>query len=183
MPGRSVPEAVDAFLTPLKDAVACLGTAHITLTPGARGDVGEHHMWTLNGGAGLRFAGGLTLVADMHFEVVDRGQSMRDERFKVRTLSYLYAVEDADRNEIISAHWHPDGKSDITFPHWHMGSVALSETGVFLERAHIPSPRVSLEQMVGMVLGSPGVEATRSDWRERLAESERLFDQHKSWGE
>ena len=60
--------------------------------------------------------------------------------------------------------------------------MAISPVGVFLERAHVPSPRISFEQMVRWVLETvPGVTPTRSDWFERLKRNEEIFEQHKSW--
>ena len=130
----------------------------------------------------MAFGEGMSLDATMHFEVVDRGRSEGAERFKIKTNAYLYAVRDADNAEILAAHWHPTGSSPVTFPHWHFGAVALSGAGVFLERAHIPSPRISLEYVVRTVLETmPGAAPAYDDWRERLDRTEQLFDEHKSW--
>lgn len=184
MPGRSPHEAVEAFLEPLREAVACVGTAHITLSPGARGAVGETHAWTLNGGDSVVIGGGYALSAQMHFETLDRGQSLGSERFRVSTRAYRYAIRLRAGDELIAAHWHPTGNSPVTFPHWHVGSPALASDGVFLERAHIPAPRVSFEAMIRWAIESISeVQPTRDDWRQRLESSESTFDQFKTWGE
>lgn len=142
--------------------------------------MGETHSWALNGGAPLR-VGALGLTAQMHFEVLDRGRSRGTDRFKVSTSAYLYALTDVNDDEVFAAHWHPTGKSHVDFPHWHLGSVALSESGVWLKRAHIPSPRISFEYMVRNLLELGVAKPAHDDWRTRLDETERMFEQHKSW--
>lgn len=125
---------------------------------------------------------GAGLMARMNFEVLDRGSSRGGERFKVSTRSYLYSIQQENGEELVSAHWHPTGNSRVTFPHWHFGGPVLSETGVFLKRAHIPSPRIAFERIIRMAIEDvPGVEPTCDDWRDRLDSTESAFDQYKSW--
>lgn len=182
MPGRSVSEAIDAFVDPLRQALSCVGTGHLTLSPKARRDVGEPHTWVLNGGdRPVALGGDLGLRAMMGFEVQDRGSSQRDQRFKVRTRAYMYSIV-IPGGELMCAHWHPGGLSDVEFPHWHFGSPVLSPTGVFLERAHIPSPRVSFEYFLRLAIETiPEVTPAKNDWDDRLARLESTFDKHKSW--
>lgn len=180
MPGRTPAAAVDAFVDPLKTALACVARGHITLSPKARSGGGKTSGWTLNGGDGVGVGGGLRLTAQMHFEVLDRGASEGDQRFRVATRAYLYALE-TDGGELFAAHWHPTGTSHVDFPHWHFGSVVLSSTGVFLERTHFPSPRVSFEHFLQLVCQVPGVTPLVTDHHERLTQLEAEFDQYKSW--
>ncbi|MGO4257127.1 hypothetical protein [Marmoricola sp. RAF53] len=118
----------------------------------------------------------------MHFEIQDLGQSAGRERFRVSTSGYMYAVLDDSRREWIAAHWHPSGRSHHIEPHWHVGSLALAPSGVFLERSPIPSPRVSFESMVRWAIENlPEVEPVREDWDAVLRESEARFDEYKTW--
>ncbi len=183
MPGATPNAAVDAFIDPIRESASCLsGSAHLTLSPKARGQVGETHSWTLNAAEGVSLIGGHRFKAAMHFETLDQGASRRDERFRVSTRAYLYAITNAAGQELIAAHWHPTGKSHVTFPHWHLGAAAISEEGVFLKRAHIPSPRVSFESMVRQVLDMvPGIEPCRDDWDTVLDRTEGAFEEFKSW--
>lgn len=182
MPGRSPAEAVDAFLGPLKEAVRCIGSTGFALSTGARGDVGETHTWALNWGQPIALGDGFQFDASMYFETLDQGASRRSERFRVSTRAYLYSVKGPDGSELISAHWHPTGKSHETRPHWHLGSAAISPDGVFLERAHIPSPRISFEHMIRWIIESiPGVDPAVEDWDRQLERTESTFEQFKSW--
>ena len=69
--------------------------------------------------------------------------------FKVQTMAYSYAIEDASddsEREILAYHWHPDGPGDaIRTPHLHVAGAH--------ERLHLPTGRVSVEQV--------------SDWRSK----------------
>ena len=116
----------------------------------------------------------------MQFETLDLGQSQKRRRFRVTTREYIYEVS-AEGKEVISAHWHPDSSSPYTEPHWHIGSAALAGLGGSLEHTHIPSPRVSFEQMIRFMIDQMGVAPHREDWAERLERTESMFEAHKSW--
>lgn len=182
MPGPSPAAAVKAFLDPLRDAATCIGGAHFTLSPQARKIVGETHSWVLNDNHPVSLGGAYYFRAAMHFEILDLGVSNGRGRYRVSTRGYQYAVELAHGKEILTAHWHPSGSvSSYTEPHWHVGSPALSSSGVFPARAHIPSPRISFEDMIRWIFESLDVEPACDDWRQRLLNAERGFLEHKSW--
>lgn len=118
----------------------------------------------------------------MHFETLDQGASRGQGRYRCSTRAYLYALIGPSGQEVLAAHWHPTGKSPVSEPHWHLGSPALSTEGVFLARAHIPSPRISFEHLIRWTLENVKVvEPACVDWRERLARTEQTFEQFKSW--
>ena len=177
MPGPSPTSAVNAFIRPLREAASCIGGAHFELTPGARGDVGETHAWTF---LPIEVAKDLSFSASMRFETLDLGRSEKRNRFRVTTREYIYAVS-AQGREIIAAHWHPESSSPVTTPHWHIGAAALTPEGVYLTRAHIPSPRVSFEQMIRFMIEQMEVNPHTQDWSERLGRTESLFERHKTW--
>lgn len=124
--------------------------------------------------------GGL-LEAKMHFEVLDRGASQGAHRYKVSTRAYLYAICAPSGEELYAAHWHPGSKSPVAFPHYHLGAAALAPTGVFLARAHIPSPRISFESVVRLAIESGAADPACDDWQGRLDRTEGLFEEHKTW--
>jgi hypothetical protein len=111
----------------------------------------------------MALGNGLSFRASMQFETLDLGRSQKRERFRVTTREYIYAVSLEDK-EIIAAHWHPVSSSPYKEPHWHIGASALSEIGIHLTRAHIPSPRVSFEQMIRFMIEQMGVAPRREDW-------------------
>jgi hypothetical protein len=163
VPGPTVPAAIEAFLDPLKIAASCLGDAHFTLTARARGDVGETHAWTLNRDTPTALGNRLSFQGVYEFETLDLGRSRKRERFRVTTREYICAVS-LEGKEVIAAHWHPVSSSPYKEPHWHIGASALSEIGIHLTRAHIPSPRVSFEQMIRFMIEQMGVAPRREDW-------------------
>lgn len=183
MPGKDPTSALGAFLDPLKEAVSCIGGAAFTLSPKARAGGDDVHLWTLNDGSGVTMAAGKRFTATMHFQYVDGGkQAPRRERFRVTTVAYMYALELDGHGELIAAHWHPSSKvSTYRAPHYHVGGVALSDTGVFLERAHIPSGRVSLEEFIRTMIDQFGIPPSCADWAERLDRTEAAFRRHSSW--
>lgn len=180
MPGATPAAAVSAFLTPLEVALACVAHAKFTLTPGARGEVGRTHSWTLNGDQAVQL-GDVSLRATMQFECQDTGESRRDQRYRVSTRGYMYGISGA-AGEIFSAHWHPNSQvSSFKAPHYHLGDVALSDEGVYLARAHIPSGRVSFEEIIRMLLEQFGVQPLCDDWSDRLDRTEKDFIDHRHW--
>lgn len=181
MPGASPAAAVDAFLDPLREALACIGVAHFTLSPGARGEVGRTHAWTLNRGEqALELGTGLNFRASMRFEILDQGQSSGRSRFRVTTREYIYSYRQGKR-EILGAHWHPIGSSRYLEPHYHVGGPAIADTGVYLERAHIPSHRVSFEEFIRLMISELKVPPRCSDWEDRLRRTESTFKEYKTW--
>jgi hypothetical protein len=124
---------------------------------------------------------GWALRASMRFETLDLGQSEGRNRFRVTTREYIYSAHLRDR-EFISAHWHRLARnSDVDFPHYHLGMAALTEDGGYFARAHIPSPRVSLEAFIRLMIRDLGLTPARDDWEERLARGEEAFEEHRSW--
>ena len=75
MPGRTAADAFRMFVEPLQDALACLGSAKITTSPGGRGDRRNpedgFYTWSINGFDGIS-QGPLTLRASMEYRFIDR---------------------------------------------------------------------------------------------------------------
>lgn len=181
MPGRTPTEAVDFFLEPLGDAVACLGQAKITLSRGGRGELDVTHLLTLNDSHGMSLSGRLRLDARIQYSIIRDGASA-SQPFRITTRAYLHTVSNSSGVEVFSAHWHPTGSSPYTGPHWHIGSAALAPDGVFTPRAHLPSPRASFESVVRLLIEQFGVTPARPDWADVLDRCEGNFERHRTWG-
>lgn len=105
----------------------------------------------------------------------------RDRRFrgdwKVRTQQYIYSVGigPEERDALFVWHWHPDLRTDC---HLHIyGEVA----GVGrMDRLHLPTRRVSFEQVLRFLIVDLGVRA-RTGWAEVLEECQRRFEEYWSW--
>jgi hypothetical protein len=86
--------------------------------------------------------------------------------WKVRTEAYQYTLHDADGRELWAYHYHPQGLSPITWPHFHM----YAATGVRedLAKGHYPTNRVAFEEVLLLLLdlkrGRFGIRPLRADW-------------------
>jgi hypothetical protein len=182
MPGRNPPAAVKAFTQPLQLALSCIGSVKIVLSQGALGTVGDTHSWLLNDGTPIALGDGLFFQASMKFETVDRGQSKGRDRYRISTQEYIYEVTGPKRQPLISAHWHPLARnSTFVDPHWHIGGVSVAQDRVYLDRAHIPSPRVSIEEFIRLMIEELGVAPRNDDWDKRLRQTHKVFAKYKTW--
>ena|SRR5215217_5895232 len=181
MPGRTPPAAVKAFTQPLQLALSCIGNVKIILSQGALGTVSETHSWLLNDGIPIALGNGLFFRASMKFETLDRGQSEKRWRYRITTREYIYEVTGPKSEQVISAHWHPLARnSKFADPHWHIGGVALAKGDVYLDRAHIPSPRVSIEEFIRLMI-EDFVQPRADDWDSRLRQTHNAFAKYKTW--
>ena len=150
MPGVNPPAAVEAFLSPLRGALACVGQCHITLQPGsARTGRARPTPWT------LLYDGARPQCGSSDGFHSERPDAVRDPR--PRTVSWSRALpglhsgvtstRSTSRRSTFSG--RIGTRSPVNrplpgsaLPRWR--HPPLAESGVFLERAHIRSPRVSL---------------------------------------
>ncbi len=81
--------------------------------------------------------------------------------------SYFYALRDSEGREIVAYHWHPDSRSSIRFPQLHLGAggqIGREE----LQKSHIPTGYIELEDVIGLAIREFGVRPRRDDWAEVL---------------
>ena len=96
--------------------------------------------------------------------------------WKVSTSAYYYGIKDGEGREILAYHWHPGIGS--TYPHLHFHSG----TGKLLTKAHIPTRRISLEEVLRFTIEELGVKPLRSNWKEILALTQKRYESFRSWG-
>lgn len=170
MPGRTPAEAFRAFMEPIEAAVACLGNAKVTTSPGGMTNTHVDHSWTLNGpGKAMVFKGGYCFRASMKYRFIEH-----EGGYRVTTLEYIYSLS-CGEDELWDLHWHPVGSSPETRPHLH--AAILGAGG---KRAHRPTGRMTFEDAVEWVIAS-GVTPVREDWAEILSGSKAVHVQHRSW--
>ncbi len=93
----------------------------------------------------------------------------RHRSWEVDTTGYIYELR-ARGTELIAYHWHMRGLSPHTFPHMHIGPAA--ELGFAdLARAHLPTGRIDLADVLRLAIRDLGVEPRRDDWRVVLDEA------------
>jgi hypothetical protein len=95
----------------------------------------------------------------------------------VQTVAYYYTVKEADKpcREIFGYHWHPVGRSPITYPHFHVYDGA--ELGrEMVRKAHFPTGRIALESILRLVIKEFGVIPLRSDREDILDRMEGTYE-------
>jgi hypothetical protein len=95
-----------------------------------------------------------------------------DDGWRVHTASYAYQLFLRDERPLISWHWHPGGRSPVTWPHAH---VPHHVSPVDLSKAHVPTGQVSIQAVIRFAIEEVSVEPLRPDWRAMLEQTERSF--------
>lgn len=91
----------------------------------------------------------------------------------------MYAILDNAGDEAFAYHWHPDGRSDVTAPHLHIGRAYCYGSAVI--ESHFPTGRVSFQQVVRFLLDDLAVNARRADARPILDGLQRTFEAERTW--
>lgn len=107
----------------------------------------------------------LALDIRMQYRIVeasgDRGP------YKVTITAYMYIVDDHRGREVFSYHWQPDGPK-VKFPHLHVEHPAF-------KKAHFPTRRISLEEVLTLLIADFGVQPLKSDWERVLTGTQQKF--------
>ena len=82
-------------------------------------------------------------------------------------MGYWYTIETEAEQEIIAYHWHPNAPGEVTFPHVHLGYAVKVEDEA-MAKAHLPTGRVALEDVLRLAIRELGVRPLRTDWQEVL---------------
>ncbi len=111
-----------------------------------------------------------------------------DGGYAVHTRAYTYQFElvDVPRPEIVIYHYDPrpdpDPKADpekkVLTPHLHVRGL---ENPLFLGKAHFPTGRVSIEEVLRFAVRELGVIPINDNWRTILDETEKDFKAKKTW--
>lgn len=130
----------------------------------------------------------LYLEIDQHIEVL-KVPTEKGYMFRVSTLRYIYAIWETPDVPLIGWHYHPD--MEVSFPHVHIydrtteGEKAAGQKPHIVHKLHIPSGRVSLEEVIRFAVLELGVlpdKKQEKDWQDILSDTERRFEESKSWG-
>lgn len=180
MPGDTPYAAVESYVRPLQRAISCISPeAHFATAGGHYVSPSPHGLTLANGGVRLKLRGsdseGLVLSVSQQYEIIEHEQG-----FRVRTLKYAYKIDNwNDGHEIMAYHWHP--KEKIKYPHLHLSYGARIGRGDLL-RAHVPTGRVALEDVIQFLIESFNVEPSKEEWEGILEDSRENFRAHRSWG-
>lgn len=178
MAGRTPASAVEAFVRPLQRAISCITDAVLDVGGGYHPSGGPH-VATLAGGLPVPLRGAnVSLVVALHYRIVE--DSGARGPWKVRIDAYAYQLVNREELEILSYHWHPSGRSVVTWPHLHLGQAGIGRDGTLLG-AHMPTGRVALEEVIRLAVVDLGVEPRRPDWSDVISESQEAFEEWRTW--
>lgn len=160
MAARSPAEAVEAYFDALQQAVSCITPAVLTgriyrpTTEPQTLTFGRERSVPVGRNAAFR------LRVRIHY-VVDEIEAPASA-WAVRPVGYAFRLLDREERGILSYHWHPVGRSHVTFPHFHLD---LRTSPLDLSKAHFPTGMISLVDVIRLAIVDLGVEPHRTDWR------------------
>lgn len=192
MPGKTPHEAVRNFVDPLHLSLMCL-VQHTECHPkhmGGAEALGANRTLTFNGGKPMWCETGgaepdrYGLIATIGYRIIsDPRPNMGPIR--VTTLEYGYDIVipkqgDPAGTSLLSWHWHPD-VPNVPQPHMHLEKGVSAQMHDALHKAHVPTGRVALEDVIEFMIVDLEVEPTCSDWREILHDAREAHVAHRSW--
>ena len=173
MPGRNSKQAYEQYSDPILRVLGCI-------TPDKLICKGGFHDSAPNRKSILTFAtnpatipkSGLTLFFLQEFSFVHQAT---EKDWKVKTHKYTYAIERADdKQEVLAFHWQ-DQSSKVHYPHAHMDLIHISR------KAHIPTGRVPLEDVVWFLIKELDVQPLNKKWDKIILEAREKFIKFKTW--
>jgi hypothetical protein len=189
VPERNEREALEAYAQPFKAALSCVTVPHLgTLVP----VVGRQQSLVFRDGRArllrdIRISDEespyLYLIFNQYYRIIEDQSEEPSSRYRVTTEGWKHDILDDKRREILSYHWHPDGHRDT--PHMHVGSVLLNterqRLGKGFSSLHLPTERISIEQIVRLLIEEFEVIPKRGDWRRILENGQKQFEATRSW--
>ena len=201
MAGGSPEESFDALIERFRQAIACIGDAHVF---GDGYEPGQPHAIAMKPyrtgfkdylQLNAQESGQPDLLLNVihEYTVVHVPNDQERGPYKVRSTRYHYEMFDLEGRELVLYHWHPVGVSNISFPHVH----AACAPRVFLPRPntdqgrpinvdnlHLPTSRVHLEDVIELLIRDFGVEprpAFLDTWRDVLRGNREAVRRGSGW--
>lgn len=163
---------VEVLQSSLKVVTKAIWTADVD-----RGRLGPHTLRLSENPLRLARATGdpIYLGASHRFEFERSGRFPGE--WRVHSLQYIYTLGYGNRldDAFVAWHWHPDKRTEC-----HMHVYAEHEDAGSLGHMHLPTRRVSFEEVLRFAIADLGVRAS-DNWERVLADSQSLFDEYGSW--
>lgn len=109
----------------------------------------------------------------MHYKVVEAQGQLGP--WKVSTAAYIYAIQDKQGHEIFAYHWHPTSTPQYDYPHLHVHSGILA-------KIHLPTRRISLEEILQLLITQLNVKPLKKEWEKVLRETQEAHQKFRTWG-
>jgi hypothetical protein len=173
--GKTAREALDAFTGPMQRALTCVTYAQVYVRSAQPAEL--QALAVSEDPIALGTTGGpdtrLSLSVQQQYQIVRHDDPDRGP-WKVATRGYMYELANANGQELLAYHWHPLGQSRWRGPHLHVSEGRMAGF-------HLPSGRVSLEELLRLLLAEVGVRPLRPDWQAVLDETEDAFRRYRTW--
>ena len=170
-------EALNAYRSEIQKIVSCITVEVCYCYENTRGR--QSLQWSSGGFFRVTCIDNTHLYVDINQEV----DIPQDEESRVTTKYYLYSIADSEKNDLIGFHYHPELTEDpVLYPHIHAYAkddkryLALN-----LHRKHIPSGRVTLEDVIHWLIEELKVKPLRKDWEQVLADAKEHFKEIRTW--
>jgi hypothetical protein len=177
--GKNPAEALEHYVRPFQQAVACIASTAQFTTDCRNPKDGLEHYLRLSGEP-LRVA---TPRGDVHYQLAigQRFRIVEDRErdrgpWRANTRSYMYTVANDDGAEILGYHWHP-GEQGFNEPHIHVAGHPHAS----LQHAHLPTGRVTVEAFILLLIREFNVRAQNTGYKKVLEASESRFQKFKDW--
>lgn len=109
-------------------------------------------------------------------------QSFRMRQHKrewtVSTEEYIYNVAEREdtRDYMFAWHWHPNQR-----PECHMHVDAKLSNGMTLSRRHLPTARISFEEVLLFLIEECAVIPADPGWRKVLEDNQQRHERYRTW--
>ncbi|CAN5660458.1 hypothetical protein BH24CHL1_BH24CHL1_10600 [soil metagenome] len=169
-----------------QDALHCVTQAKI-----------KHNGWALESNLAVAFQHGQAVPlrrsgrrSPLFFEVAQGYRVFREPepddvpQYGLSVTYYEYRIMADDGREMIVFHWHP-GRGGVNWPHLHVRSLMIDSSRHDLGRRfstlHLPTSRVSIEQVVEALITQFDVTPLRADWQRILDAGQSAFKESRKW--
>lgn len=146
--------------------------------------LGQEHYWTFAGEDGyIDLRGGrarLQLSGRMRYMIIEDNRHDYGP-YRVTTRGYLYSLCTRDGQALVNYHWHPSGNSHVKTPHLHIGSAQLDQDAVISSAHHLPTGRITFEEIIRTAIKEFEVEPFSDRWRDILDLCETPHRLYRSW--
>jgi hypothetical protein len=162
----------------LQLAISCVSSSVLQVAGGYAPSARPHAL-VLGDGDFQRLHGDskLSLSVGQQYRIIEADEARGP--WKVQTVAYAYVLQ-ADDRELIAFHWNPTGAGSVTRPHVHIGPAGGC-THPALTRAHLPTGRIALEDILRLAIEELGVEPLRSDWSGILETTQSGYEEWRTW--
>lgn len=193
MAGKTEAEAVGNYVAPLQRAVSCVTKAVLDVSGGTYASARPHSL-TFGDALPQKLKGANVYLAVTQLYRVIRDEDPDRGPWRVTIDQYVYTLRASrgrGRSEkpevLLSYQWHPRPRAKYNYPHLHLGPASgigssADAAARLTNKAHIPTGRVAIEDVIRFAITQLNVEPLREDWEQVLDEAQERHERYRSWG-